>query len=141
MLPFLILHKTPEMVKSEALEFFEAKILPATAATIFSFWTGLELTLSSHQLSYPKRKTDRSEGIEGKCFTSDLLTYLHSLSYMCLYDMVDTSLLEGGTRRGPSKEQKTFEMHAIHDMAKRKDVSFKRIICQGRFTLMQRKCE
>jgi hypothetical protein len=60
----------------EALVFWEAINSPATAATIISFWTGLELT--SSQLSYLKRKKDKSEGMEGKISTEDLLTYLHA---------------------------------------------------------------
>jgi hypothetical protein len=52
------------------------KFTMTTAATIISFWTGLELT--SSQLSYLKRKKDKSEGMEGKISTEDLLTYLHA---------------------------------------------------------------
>jgi hypothetical protein len=73
MMLFPTLH---EIVKEEALVFCEATNSPATAATIISFWTGLELT--SFQLSYLKRKKDKSEGMEGKSSAEDLLTYLHA---------------------------------------------------------------
>jgi hypothetical protein len=78
------LRETPETVKTQALEFLEATNSPATAATITSFWTGLELT--SSQLNYLKRKKDNSEGIKHKSFADDLLAYLGSrsdVSYMC----------------------------------------------------------
>ncbi len=66
------LRETPETVKTQALEFLEATNSPATAATITSFRTGLELT--SSQLNYLKRKKDNREGIKHKSSEDDLLT-------------------------------------------------------------------
>jgi hypothetical protein len=75
---------------------------PATAATIISFWAGLELT--SSQLSYLKRKKkDKRESIEGKSCEDNMVTYLHSpddLSYMCLYDTVLYINLFAGRNKG-----------------------------------------
>jgi hypothetical protein len=108
---FPSLRETPDSVKKEALEFYKATNSPATAATIISFRTGLELT--SSQLTYLKRKKDNSEGIQHKSSADDLLAYLRSrddVSYMCLYDTVRTDLLATRTKGRPSKQQKIVEM-------------------------------
>ena len=67
------LRETPQMIKNEALDFFEATNSPATAATIIHFRIGLELT--SSQLNYLKRKQDNSEEIEHKRSVDNLLAY------------------------------------------------------------------
>jgi hypothetical protein len=108
------LRETPQEIKDQALESFEATNSPATALTIIRFRTGLELT--SSQLNYLKRKQDNSEGIKLKSSGDDLLAYLHGredVSYMCLYNTVQTNLLAGRKKGRPSKEQKIAEMRAI----------------------------
>jgi hypothetical protein len=105
------LRETPQEIKDQALEFFEATNSPATALTIIRFRTGLELT--SSQLNYLKRKQDNSEGIELKSSANDLLAYLRGrkdVPYMCLYDTVQMNLLAGRNKGRPSKEQKIVEM-------------------------------
>jgi hypothetical protein len=108
------LRETPQEIKDQALEFFEATNSPATASTIIRFRTGLELT--SSQLNYLKRKQDNSEGIELKSSADDLLAYLRGrkdVSYMCLYDTMQTDLLAGRNKGRPSKQQKIVEMRAV----------------------------
>ena len=109
------LRETPDTVKKEALGFFDATNSPATAATLISFRTGIELT--SSQLNWLKRKKENSEGIEHKSSADDLLAYLRSrndVSYMCLYDTVQTDLFAGRNKGRPSKQQKIVEIRSIN---------------------------
>ena len=100
-------------LQKDIVELADSSASTLVARRIVSFKSGI--TLTKDQIHYMLCKHRKSESVEAFSGSSadQLISYLKSrndISFMCLFDSLDTTLLSTANKGRPTQAQKLFEM-------------------------------